>query len=106
MYLSSRQNKRRDFGQSQRLEKQLKCPLLPKAIYTLGEDSAGLCLVCTLLVCEDEGGLYSTDAFLATEKGNAPSKRRTVEGTTWEGLTGLCGSVNRRVAGLPGLSDI
>lgn len=50
-------------------------------MYTLGEDRVqGLCLVCTLLVCEDEGVLYSTDAFLATEKGNAPSKRRTVCG--------------------------
>lgn len=76
-------------------------------MYTLDEDRVqGLCLVCTLLVCEDEGVLYSTDAFLATEKGNALSKLRTVEGTTWESLTGLCGLVSRRVAGLPGLSNI
>lgn len=45
----------------------------------------GLCLICTLLACENEGVIYSI-VFLATEKRKALSCLRTTEETTWEGL--------------------
>lgn len=79
---------------SQRLVKQLK----PQGdVQTLWRQSGGAINACTLLVCEGEVVIYSTDVFLKGRK--ALSKLRTVKG-------GPSSVVSRRAAGLSGLSNI